>query len=49
MIRCGENMVGKGEREGEGLGSPSGQTLVSRWKWRIGNKKHSYITISDRT
>ena len=48
MIRCGDKMVGKGEREREGSGSPPRQTLVSRWKWRIGNKEHRYITISDR-
>ena len=32
MILCGENTVGKGEREGSGVDSPPRQALGSGWK-----------------
>ena len=47
MILCGDKKARKGDREGEGADSPSGQTLGGMWKWRSWNKKHSYATISD--
>ena len=47
MILCGDKMVGKGEREGVGAGEPPGKTPGGGRKLRSGNKKHSYVKISD--
>ena len=46
MILCGDKTVGNGEIEGAGLGSPLGRTSGGGRKWRSGNKKYSYVTIS---
>ena len=45
MIMCAYKTVGKGYKDGEGVGSPPGHTLGGERKCRSGTKKHSYITI----
>ena len=49
MILCGEKKVGKGDREGEVVGSSPGRTLGDRQKQLSITKKHSYVTINDRS
>ena len=48
MFLCGDKTFGKVEREGAGAGSPPRRTWGGRQKWRRGEKKYSYIKISDR-
>ena len=48
MILCGDMKIVKGEREGALTGSPPGRTSGGGRKRRSGNKKNSYVTISDR-
>ena len=49
MIMCGEKKIYKGEREGSGAGIPPGRTLGGGRKYHSGTKKHSYVTISNRS